>query len=56
MKPVLDLLILVSELATLACAIAIVAIAVRFVFSLAKEAVSARFPKKSLTPRKRSCW
>lgn len=33
MKPVLDLLILVSELATLACAIALVVVAVRFVFS-----------------------
>lgn len=45
MKPVLDFLIFVSELVILVCAIALVVIAVRFVFSLAKEAVSARFPK-----------
>lgn len=45
MKLVLDFLIFVSELAMLVCAIAFVVIAVRFVFSLAKEAVSARFPK-----------
>lgn len=45
MKLVLDFLIFVSELVILVCAIAFVAIAVRFVFSLAKEAVSARFPK-----------
>ena len=45
MKLVLDFLIFVSELVMLVCAIAFVAIAVRFVFSLAKEAVSARFPK-----------
>lgn len=45
MKLVLDFLIFVSELVMLVCAIAFVVIAVRFVFSLAKEAVSARFPK-----------
>ena len=45
MKLVLDFLIFVSELVMLVCAIAFVAIAVRFVFSLAKEAVSARFRK-----------
>ena len=45
MKLVLDFLIFVSELVMLVCAIAFVVIAVRFVFSLAKEAVPARFPK-----------
>lgn len=45
MKLVLDFLIFVSGLGTLVCAIAFVVIAVRFVFSLAKEAVPARFPK-----------
>lgn len=45
MKLVLDFLIFISELVMLVCAIAFVVIAVRFVFSLAKEAVSARFPK-----------
>ena len=45
MKPVLDFLIFVSELVMLVCAIALVVIAVKLVFSLAKEAVSARFPK-----------
>lgn len=45
MKLALDFLIFVSELVMLVCAIAFVVIAVRFVFSLAKEAVSARFPK-----------
>ena len=45
MKLVLDFLIFVLELVMLVCAIAFVVIAVRFVFSLAKEAVSARFPK-----------
>ena len=45
MKPVLDFLIFASELVMLVRAIAFVAIAVRFVFSLVKEAVSARFPK-----------
>lgn len=45
MRLVLDFLIFVSELVMLVCAIAFVVIAVRFVFSLAKEAVSARFPK-----------
>lgn len=45
MKPVLDYLIFVSEFVMLVCAIALVVIAVKLVFSLAKEAVSARFPK-----------
>lgn len=45
MKLVLDFLIFVSELVMLVCAIALVVIAVKPVFSLAKEAVSARFPK-----------
>ena len=45
MKLVLDFLTSVSELAMLVCAIAFVVVAVRLVFSLAKEAVSARFPK-----------
>ena len=44
MKLALDFLIFVSELVMLVCAIAFVVIAVRFVFSLAKETVSARFP------------
>lgn len=43
MKPVLDFLIFISELVMLVCAIVLVVIAVRFVFSLAKEAVPARF-------------
>lgn len=45
MKLALDFLIFVSELVMLVCAIALVVIAVKLVFSLAKEAVSARFPK-----------
>lgn len=45
MKLVLDFLIFVSELVMLVCAIALVVIAVKLVFSLVKEAVSARFPK-----------
>ena len=45
MKLVLDFLIFVSGLVMLVCAIALVVIAVKLVFSLAKEAVSARFPK-----------
>ena len=45
MKLVLDFLIFISELVMLVCAIALVVIAVKLVFSLAKEAVSARFPK-----------
>ena len=45
MKLVLDFLIFISELVMLVCAIALVVIAVKPVFSLAKEAVSARFPK-----------
>lgn len=45
MKPVLDFLIFVSGLVMLVCAIAFVVIAARFVFSLAKEAVSVRFPE-----------
>lgn len=45
MKLLLDFLIFISELVMLVCAIAFVVIAVRFVFSLVKEAVSARFPK-----------
>lgn len=45
MRLVLDFLIFVSELVMLVCAIALVVIAVKLVFSLAKEAVSARFPK-----------
>ena len=45
MKLVLGFLTSVSELAMLVCAIAFVVVAVRLVFSLAKEAVSARFPK-----------
>ena len=45
MKLVLDFLIFVSELVMLVCAIAFVVVAVRLVFSLAKDAVSARFPK-----------
>lgn len=45
MKLVLDYLIFVSELVMIVCAIALVVIAVKLVFSLAKEAVSARFPK-----------
>lgn len=45
MKQVLDFLIFISELVMLVCVIAFVVIAVRFVFSLDKEAVSARFPK-----------
>ena len=45
MKQVLDSLIFISELVMLVCAIAFVVVAVRLVFSLAKDAVSARFPK-----------
>lgn len=45
MKLVLDFLIFISELVMLVCTIALVVIAVKLVFSLAKEAVSARFPK-----------
>ena len=45
MKLLLDFLIFISELVMLVCAIGFVVIAVGFVFSLAKEAVSARFPK-----------
>lgn len=45
MKLVLDFLIFISELVMLVCAIALVVIVVKLVFSLAKEAVSARFPK-----------
>ena len=45
MKLLLDFLIFISELVMLVRAIAFVVIAVRFVFSLVKEAVSARFPK-----------
>ena len=45
MKLVLDYLIFVSELVMLVCAIALVVIAVKLVFSLAKEAVPGRFPK-----------
>lgn len=45
MKLVLDFLIFISELVMLVCAIAFVVVAVRFVFSLVKEAVSVRFPK-----------
>ena len=45
MKLVLDFLIFISELVMLVCAIALAVIAVKLVFSLAKEAVSARFPK-----------
>lgn len=45
MKLVLDFLIFVSGLVMLVCAIALVVIAVKPVFSLAKEAVLARFPK-----------
>lgn len=45
MKLVLDFLVFISELVMLVCAIALVVIAVKLVFSLAKEAVSARFPK-----------
>ena len=45
MKLLLDFLIFISELVMLVCAIACVVIAGRFVFSLVKEAVSARFPK-----------
>ena len=41
MKLVLDFLIFISELVMLVCAIALVVIAVKLVFSLAKEAVSA---------------
>ena len=45
MKLALDFLIFISELVMLVCAIAFVVVAVRFAFSLAKEAISARFPK-----------
>lgn len=45
MNSVPDFLIFISELVMFVCAIAFVVIAVRFVFSLAKEAISARFPK-----------
>ena len=45
MKQVLDSLIFISELVMLVCAIAFVVVAVRLVFSFAKDAVSARFPK-----------
>ena len=54
MKLVLDFLIFVLELVMLVCAIAFVVIAVRFVFSLAKEAVSARFPKAAKFVKKLS--